>query len=190
MGLFDDTIRMLDQIGVADVFLPFFLIFVIVFAVLQKTKVLGDKKQFDVVVAIVMGLAVVFPHILNPNGKFDVVPTINNALPQISIVLVAVIMFLLLLGVLGAKFVAKGPLSWVILIGAIVGVVYIFMGASGRFYRLPYWVNNPQTIAIVVTLLIFGIVVWFITKPDPKPEDKDKGFLKDLRDHLKDADEK
>ncbi|MBI2652090.1 hypothetical protein HYX00_01375, partial [Candidatus Woesearchaeota archaeon] len=57
-------IEVLDRWRVADVLLPFLLIFVIVFAILQKTKILGDsKKNLNVVVAIVVGLLVVIPHV-------------------------------------------------------------------------------------------------------------------------------
>jgi len=72
------------------------LVFTIVFATLQKTKILGEdenkkpRKNFNAVIALVMGLAVVIPHVIGsypPDG--DVVNIINNALPNVSVVLVA-----------------------------------------------------------------------------------------------------
>ena len=59
-----DFIMLLDAWGVTDVLIPFILVFTIVFAVLQKTKILGDgKKNYNVMIALVMALAVVIPHI-------------------------------------------------------------------------------------------------------------------------------
>ena len=40
--------------------LPFLLVFVVIFAILQKSKILGDeKKQIDAIVALVIGLIVI-----------------------------------------------------------------------------------------------------------------------------------
>ena len=41
-------IEFLDKIGIYDVVLPFLLIFAIVFAILDKTKVLGTEKYGDI----------------------------------------------------------------------------------------------------------------------------------------------
>ena len=54
----------LESWGLTDVLLPFLLIFTLVFAVLQKTEILGDdKKNFNVIIALVLGLLFVVPHI-------------------------------------------------------------------------------------------------------------------------------
>lgn len=189
MTYFQDTIFFLEQIGVLSVFLPFFLVFVVVFAVMQKAKPFGeDSKKFNVIVALVMGLAVVFPHFIDRGGPYDVVPIINNALPHVSIVLVAIIMLLLLLGVMGSSFTAKGPYGGLVLLAAVGGIIYIFLGASQQYYGLPQWLDNPQTIGIVVTLLVFGVVISFITS-DGKDPDK-KSVLQNLNDHLNGQKEK
>ena len=88
---FATVIELLDYYRVADVLLPFLLVFLIVFATLQKVKILGEsKKNFNVMLALIMGLAVIFPHVLGTGP--DVVPIINNSLPSISLVIVGIIM--------------------------------------------------------------------------------------------------
>ena len=53
----EDFIRAMESWGLTDVLLPFLLIFTVVFAVLQKTKLFGDdKRNFNVVIALVMGI--------------------------------------------------------------------------------------------------------------------------------------
>ena len=60
----ENFVRALDGWGLTDVMLPFLLIFTLVFAIMQKTKILGeDKKNFNVIIALVMALLVVIPHI-------------------------------------------------------------------------------------------------------------------------------
>ena len=43
-----------------ETILPFLLVFTLVFAVLQKSKILGDnKKQIDAIVSLVVGLLLI-----------------------------------------------------------------------------------------------------------------------------------
>ena len=58
-----DFFQSLERWGLTDIMLPFLLVFVLVFAVLEKTAVLGaDKKNFNVIVALVLALATIIPH--------------------------------------------------------------------------------------------------------------------------------
>src|SRR3989338_1647654 len=84
----------LQQWAIADALLPFLLVFTISYAVLQKSKILGDKaKNFNVVVALVLGLLFIVPHLTStyPVG-YDPVVVMNSSLPSISLVAVASIM--------------------------------------------------------------------------------------------------
>ena len=47
-SVFANAIQFLDRLGVYDVLLPFILVFAIVFAILERTKVLGTEKMKDV----------------------------------------------------------------------------------------------------------------------------------------------
>lgn len=184
--IFGNFIATLDAWGVTDVLLPFVLVFVIVYAVLHKTKILGeDKKNFNVIVALVMGLSVVIPHIVGRYPfNFDPVNIINSALPQVSIILVAVIMLLLIIGVFGSEIeIANTPLSGWIVIIAIIAVLFIFGSALGWF-PMPIWLGfllDPQLQALIIMILVFGVIIWFITKEQKVDQvEKERGkFMKD-----------
>lgn len=157
--------------GVMDFLLPFILVFTIVFAVLQKTKILGDRKNFNVVIALVMGLLFVVPHITGsyPLG-YDPVQVMNESLPSISLVSIAAIMVLLLLGIFGTGFAAAA--SPIIAIVAIGFVVYIF-GSSLNLWYGPYdtfywW--TPEVTELLVVILVFGLIIWFITREPGQSE--------------------
>ncbi len=151
--------------GIMDILLPFILVFTIVFAVMQKTKILGDKKQFNVVLALILGLMFVAPHIAGtyPLG-YDPVQVMNETLPSISLVSVAAIMLLILMGIFGTGFAAAAtPL---IALAALGFVIYIF-GASLRLWTGPYQVFSwwgSDTTELMIVLLIFGLIIWFITR--------------------------
>src|SRR3989344_2229777 len=56
---FGTLISELQSLGVYDYFLPFLLIFAIVFAILEKTKIFGEKTNINVVVSILIALIVI-----------------------------------------------------------------------------------------------------------------------------------
>ncbi len=71
----EEFVRILDSWGLTDVMLPFLLIFVVIFAVLQKSNILGEgKRKYNLVFSLVVGMLVVVPHVTGryPAGK-DVV---------------------------------------------------------------------------------------------------------------------
>ncbi len=182
-GYFQNAVAQLEAYGLTDVFLPFFLIFTIVFAILQRTHLLGEnKKNFNVIIALVLAFGVIIPHITGgypPNA--DVVNIINSALPNVSLVLVAILMVLLLIGIFGWKVGGEGTTiqGWIALIAFLV-VGYIF-GAAADLWHIPdrlSFLLSPDTQALIVVFLIFGLVVWFITKEEK--ESAGEGALKSL----------
>lgn len=161
----------LTNYGVTDVIVPFFLIFTLVFAVLQKTNILGqDKKNLNAVLALVMGLTVIIPHSTGRYSMgYDPVDIINAFLPSVSLLIVAFVMLLLLIGVWGgdARWAGGSPSAMIALLSAIA-IVWIFGSAAG-WWQGWNWFNSrfgSDTISLIIILLVFGVVIWFITKTD------------------------
>ncbi len=183
MVTFTDLIYQLRDYGVIDVLLPFVLVFTVMFAVLQKTKVLGDKgKRYNVIVALVIGFAVVVPHVMSPSQN-DVVNIMNRAFPSVSLFVIAILAVFLLIGLWGAKPTwTKGP-GGIVAIISIVIVALIFLYAAGYGWQnLPSWLNflnDPGTIYLIVIILIFVIIIAYITGSD---EDNKEGSFKKFRE--------
>lgn len=84
-----------DSILFTEVLIPFLLVFVLVFAVLQKTKILGDgKKQIDAMVSLALGLIL----IAVPKAR----NFITNITPWLAVGLVVILIYLLLFGFVGS----------------------------------------------------------------------------------------
>lgn len=181
---FTGMILTLEQWGVLDVILPFILVFTLVFAVFEKTEILSSvkekNKKYSAVIAMVMAFAVVIPHVTgNYYYGFDVVEIINNALPQVSLLLVAVLMMLLTLGLWTGKRANghKGIGKWFTLASGAI-VVLIFLGSMG-FMNVPSWVYmllNSDMAPLAVAILVFGLIIKFITGSG-KPDYEKKGRL-------------
>jgi len=162
--------------------LVFLLVFTLVYAVLQKTELLGSddtKKKFNVVIALVMGLLVIVPHYTGdyPVGM-DVVNIINGALPQVSLVAIAAIMMLIIMGVLGTNVTWMGGAvsGWLSLIAFIllVGIFGAQLNWWGDFF---YWMDD-ETMALIIIILVFAMIVGWITSDGKtsNSESMQKGF--------------
>lgn len=162
---------------------------------------MGTKgKRFNTIIALVFGAAVVFPHILwgtlqDPTdarlvtGQIDVVEVINNSLPSVSVIIVAILCLLLIFGIWGSKVrLGENSLSGVIAIFAFAAVIYIFGSAANWWTPLGFFIWNgaflggPDTQALVVTILVFAVIIWFITKDEEKekPEGRFGKFFGDV----------
>ncbi len=174
MATYQDLIYTLESYGFTDILLPFLLIFTILFAILQKTQILGEgKKNFNVIVSLVISLLVVIPHATGnyPSG-YDAVDIINTALPSISIIAVAVIAFLIIAGVLGAEtgWIGASLSGWLSFV-AFISVIAIFGSAAGWYggFHIENYIDS-DTLSLIVIILVFAMIVNFITREPGKSQ--------------------
>ena len=160
----------LERIGVVDVLLPFLLVFTVIFAVLEKTHILGEgKKNMNVGISLIFGLLVVIPHVTgNFPAGYDPVKIINAALPSVSLLVIAIIALLILLGVFHHDRILLGLAApgWVGLF-SVVALVFIFGSAAGWWNAgVLSWLDSvfgSDIIAILIMILVFGIIIAFVT---------------------------
>jgi len=166
----DDFVRTLDSWGLTDVLLPFLLIFTIIFAVLEKSKVLGEEKRnMNTTIALVFALIIVVPHITGDlPARFDPVLVINSALPAVGIFVIAVISLMIMIGVFGHEkiFLGASMPGWVALI-SIVFLIVIFGSASGWWVSgFDNWLDDmfgSDALAVFIMIVVFGVIIAFVT---------------------------
>lgn len=169
---FADLFRWMEGYNMLDAFLPFMLIFVLVFATLQKTKIIGTgEKKFNVIVAFILSFIAVLPHLTGTYpANADIVSIMNKALPNISLVMIVIISFMLLIGVFAPVNIAGSMLGGVFVLISIIAVIFFFGQAAGIWPSVssPTWnfLNDPDTQAVVIILVVFGFVLWFITREE------------------------
>ncbi len=156
--------------GIFDVILPFLLIFTVVFAILQKTELLGkDKANLDATVAFVIGLLVV--------AATKVVVIINEALPQIMVLVIVSLSFLLMLGIFakpdGTFFNDLGGNFKIgLMVVMTLAVVLIFLGTIktddgswleyGWNYMIDYW--SGAVVGSIILFIVFIAAIFFVVK--------------------------
>ncbi len=137
------------------VVLPFLLVFVVVFAVLQKTKILGSaKKDLHAVVALVFGLMVV--------GVPQVVGVVLNIIPVVAVIIIILLSWMLTYGFVGGTKDGEVSPAWKVAFQVILSLVFLGLIAwSTGLYKLALgkaWANQ-----IGSTLLLIGAIAAVIS---------------------------
>jgi len=162
---FAGLVNLFQQYGFMDFLLPFILIFTLVFAVTAKMPLFKDNKNFRVIMALVLALLFVMPHFtgFRPLG-YDPVEVLFNSLPSISLLAVAIVMMLMLIGVFGSEGLSDKARPFILIVT--LGFVGYIFGASLEMWTGPYniwtWWTTELT-EILIILAIFGAIVAFIT---------------------------
>lgn len=150
--------------------LPFLLVFTIIFAVLQKSEILGKgKKQIDAIVGLVIGLMfIAFP------GPRDLVV---NLMPFLAVGLVMILVLFLLWGFFYQKeFSApdgvKTAAGIVALIAVIVAVIYF----SGYWEYLKDLLGSnsggSNLLVNILVIVVIGAVIVAVVVGGGKNGDK------------------
>ncbi len=189
-SVFRGTIEFFGEIGIYDVILPFLLIFTIVFAILEKTKIFGTervegmegeitKKNLNSIVAFVVAFLVV--------ASSRLVAIVNEVASNFVILLMLSILFLLLVGSFHKEeekgFFLTGGLNVLFMVIMFIGIVLIFLHAiktdDGKPWLVEAWewlVDNWSSNAaasIILVLVTIGAIL-YVTKERRKPREKEK----------------
>ncbi len=173
-SVFRGVITFMGKIGVYDVILPFLLVFTIMFAILEKTKVLGvekidgretTKKNLNSIVAFVISFLVI--------ASTKLVAVISEVMANIVLLLILAISFILLVGVFfGSKeFTLESYPGWTkfFMVLMFLGIVVIFLNALDWLKYIMalfiYW--DAEWASSIILMIIVIVFIWFITK-EPK----------------------
>ncbi len=151
-----------------EMLLPFLLVFVVVFAILQKSKVLGDgKAQVDSLVAMVIGLILI--------GVEQPREIIVNLMPWMAVGVAVILVFLILYGFVAGDLTSApkwmkatfGTLAGLFTLGVVLhvtglgNVIMSWFSSSGSG---DIWMN------VLIVLLVIGAMVVAVVSGKKKKE--------------------
>jgi len=151
-----------ENVFFAKMLLPFLLVFVLVFAILQKSKILGDgKAQVDAIVGMVVGLI-----LIGASGPRDIIVGI---MPWMAVGIAVILVFFVLYGfVAGDLSGSNMPNSLKYVFGGLAGVftIGVVLFVSGLWENIwdsfggasEVWMNVVMVAVIlgVVAVAVFG----------------------------------
>jgi hypothetical protein len=136
-----------------NVVLPFMLIFVLVYAILDKTKILGEKRDINAIVSLVFALiTVALP------SAFGAVDLIVKIIPVVAVIIVIILAFMLTYGFIGGtkEGVLTGP--WHVFFAIVVGLALLasVLWATGI---LDYIIRQSWASTALQTFILVAAVV-------------------------------
>ena len=148
--------------------LPFLLVFVLIFAILQKSKIFGEgKSQIDALISLAIALILIG------------VPTpreiILNIIPWLAVALVVLFVVLVIYGLGGEVEKDKGlklP-NWfnqTVLGLAILFVVILVLVVTNGWEIIKSWFDDSSVFGNVFLILVIAVVLWVALKGTGKSE--------------------
>jgi len=141
-----------------EAILPFLLVFVITFAILQKAKVLGDgKAAMDALVSLAIGLILIGV----PFARDIVV----NLMPWIAVGIAVILTFLILYGFVGGE-ITTGDRKWMkVALGILVGIftlaVVAYVTGLGEL-MMGLFSNTGEHFGSQVFLILIVVAVFVV----------------------------
>lgn len=162
MGLF------LQKIGLLDVIIPFALTFIILFSVLQKTKVLGKhdeepKTKINMIVAMVCGFLII--------AYADTVAVVNRIAQYGIVLLITALLVVIIITFTGGDVSKVKETKLAKIIGGL-----IFISFAAYVLGIFEWVDksNIETgiLIPVIAVLSFIVMIYLIFKPRTEKEEE------------------
>ncbi len=167
------VLQMLQNWGIIDGLLPFLLIFTLMFAILNQIGIFKGDRKISGVIAGTIAALIVIPHMLGgiyPAG-YDPINIINQMLPSAGILLIAILLVLLMLGLVKGKESHTGLMTWVVIIAVGILLLSIVSAIWPSIPILKYISADASLLTLLIVILVFGLIVWFVTKDDSKTTD-------------------
>ncbi len=166
---FRAVVENLISIGIYDVILPFILVYAIIFAILQKSKIFeggsSDAKlarSVNAIVALVFGLFIV--------AAYNIVTIFQDLIVKTVLVVIFLLCLLIVLGfVFGDEyknlFTEKPAIKYALAAILFLVVFGILMFLLGVFEYLSNWwggstFDSDLIVTILVIIGIIGVMVW------------------------------
>jgi len=168
-GALQNIFRSLVDWGFVDALLPFLLIFILIFAILQKIKIFSEgeganlkpNKKINGVLAFIVAAMIVAPHVtgMYPPGS-DPIVMMSQFIPGAGVLLLALFCVMILLGLAGP---VPNLLVWFIALVALgFLLIIILMAVIPGFFPWFGWMRDPTVQALLIIFLTLGLVGFFL----------------------------
>lgn len=175
---FRGMIGFLNKLGVYDVILPFLLVFTIIFAILEKTKIFGTengvtKKNINAMIAFVIAFLVI--------ASTKLVGVINEVMANVVLLIILGVCFLLLVAVFfgDKEFNSMKELPFLtqaLIYVMVIGLVVIFLNALGwlqSIFDLFNNINADWAASLIFIIIIIVFIVWITHTPEKSEKKKE-----------------
>ena len=157
-------LNQMEFMGVFAYVIPFLLIFAIIFAILDKTKILGENRAVAAIIGVAVGLLAL---------QFDIVSTFfANIFPKFGVGIAIFLVLVILIGFFTKKEDVNKNMGW---IGWVLGIIVVIWAIS----NWSVWgiANNPvfwQIQQYFGWIILIGVIVFAVIMITKKPKEEGK----------------
>ena len=138
-----------------EMLLPFLLVFVVVFAILQKSKILGEgRAQIDAMVSLVIGLI-----LIGVPGPRDIIVGI---MPWLAVGVAVILVFLILYGFVAGDLSGNNVKPWMkITFGILAGLftIGVVLYVTGVWEYILGWFSGGESSDVWMNVVMIALVV-------------------------------
>jgi len=150
-----DTGTILTSPFFTEAILPFLLVFTLVFAILERTKILGEnRRQIDAIIAFVVGLIFI--------SFIQAVDIAVNLIGLMALIAVIILVFMVLFGFVYSGEEFKMPKGLKIAFGILIGLALVIalLVMSGYWDLIFKLFKGPEgnTLATNIVFVIIAVV--------------------------------
>lgn len=179
---FGNAMEFMVRLGVFETVLPFLLVFTLVFAFLEKTKIFGTeeyrsevdgkhytitRKSLNSMLAFTIAFFVI--------ASTQMVALINEITSKMVLILILVFAFVLTVGSMQKQtkegFFLEGTWKIVFEVIAFIGIALIFLDALGWLDKFFDWVagawSSEGTAAVIMVIVLIGFIMYITWSKDP-----------------------
>lgn len=174
-GNLADLIAQGKEFGIFQFYLPFVLTFAIIYGLLRKTKIFGELRQIDVIIALAAALYVMA---MSPAGPIAMdLTTFLTGLFGGTLIIVVTLLAILMVANMIAPLGFKS--MWMVVGLAVALVLGIFIASGGGAFfpgivvGVPQWTApvfpavglTTSDLAIIALVVFTGLIIWYLAKP-------------------------
>jgi small-conductance mechanosensitive channel len=162
--VFEEIIQKLSELGFYNFLLPFIIVSAILYAILRKTKVLGESPLINGIVSIAVSFFIFGLPVLTGTGGFG--KPMSNFFSQLIVVVLIIAFGLLVAGLFVPNLMEK-MMEWMkgsAIIWVIIIIVVLLAISSGLFSFIASPIQNAlgsggdTFIVILIVLIAVGII--------------------------------
>lgn len=150
-GSLGDIFFQWETLGVFDFILPFLLVFVIVFGILESTRFFSDHKGVHIIIALVIGL-------MSLRYQYFLSTFLSELFPRIGIGIAIILGLLLLIGI----FIGKKDDYWRYIlmgVGAVIFIVILWQTADRLGWAWLGTVGDDSVGFIILAVILIGAII-------------------------------
>ncbi|MDD5254199.1 MAG: hypothetical protein PHG05_03820 [Candidatus Nanoarchaeia archaeon] len=151
MADLDYFLSIWESQGVFKVLMPFILVFAAVFAILQTTKLLGGKKNLDLIISLVVGAFFV--------SNQTLIEKLNNFLPTVALLVMGGLLFIVFFSLFSKENKISAFWFGVIFI-VIIAVFALALGSDNTLFSEKFFYSIDWTWVAIIGIFI-GVIIFF-----------------------------